>query len=41
MPLTALAKKLRLQNAQRALILNSPEDFIETLGEAPEGIMIE
>lgn len=41
MTISALAKKLRLQDAKRALVLNAPEGYLETLGEAPEGVMIE
>jgi DNA-binding phage protein len=36
-----LAKKLRLQNANRALILNAPEGYLDLLGELPEEIKIE
>ena len=35
------AKKLRLQSAQRALILNAPKGYLEMLGEMPEGLEIE
>jgi hypothetical protein len=35
---TDLAKKLRLYNAKRALILNAPDDYVELLGELPEGL---
>jgi len=41
MTISALAKKLRLQDAQRALILNAPEGYLDALGEAPEGLEIE
>ena len=41
MAISALAKKLRLQSAQRALILNAPEGYLETLGEVPAGVTIE
>lgn len=41
MAVSALAKKLRLQSAQRALILNAPEEYLEMLGEVPEGVKIE
>ena len=36
-----MAKKLRLQNANRALILNAPEGYLDLLGELPEEIKIE
>ena len=35
--MTPLAKKLRIQQVQQVLILNAPEDFIESLGPLPEG----
>ena len=41
MAVSALAKKLRLQSAQHALILNSPEGYLATLGELPAGVKIE
>ncbi|UCG24729.1 MAG: hypothetical protein JSW55_01660 [Chloroflexota bacterium] len=41
MATTSLAKKLRLQEAQRALILNAPEGYLEMLGELPDGLRIE
>jgi len=41
MAISALAKKLRLQGAQRALILNGPEGYLEILGEVPEQVEIE
>lgn len=41
MTISALAKKLRLQNAHNALILNAPEGFMEKLGELPEQLMVE
>lgn len=41
MTISALAKKLRLQSAQRALILNAPQGYLELLGEVPEGVKIE
>ena len=41
MAISALAKKLRLQSAQRALILNAPQGYLEMLGEMPEGLEIE
>ena len=41
MAISALAKKLRLQTAQRALILNAPEGYLEMLGEVPEEVEIE
>ena len=41
MAISALAKKLRLQDVRRALILNAPEGYLETLGEVPEELEIE
>lgn len=41
MAISALAKKLRLQNAHNALILNAPDGYIEMLGELPEELTIE
>lgn len=41
MPTSPLAKKLRLQNVERALILNAPEGYLETLGEVPAGVTIQ
>ncbi len=38
MPTSPRAKKLRLHTARRALILNAPEHYLETLGEVPAGI---
>jgi hypothetical protein len=38
---SALAKKLRLHTAKRALILNAPEGYLDTLGEVPAGVKIE
>ena len=35
MAISALAKKLRMQNAQRALIVNAPDGYLGTLGEVP------
>ena len=40
MAISALAKKLRTQKAKRALILNTPEGYLELLGELPEGMDI-
>ena len=34
----SLIKKLRIQPGQRALILNPPEGYVESLGELPEGV---
>ena len=33
-----LVKKLRLKPSQRALILNAPEGYVESLGPLPEGV---
>ncbi len=41
MTLSALARKLRLQDARRALILNAPEGYLDALGALPEGVEIE
>ncbi|HZD56363.1 MAG TPA: hypothetical protein VE136_06560 [Anaerolineales bacterium] len=41
MAISALAKKLRLQNAQRALVLNAPAGYRDLLGELPEEVKIE
>ena len=41
MAISALAKKLRLQDVRRALILNAPEGYLETLGDVPEALEIE
>lgn len=35
MDVSPLAKKLRLQNARQALILDAPEGYLELLGEVP------
>jgi hypothetical protein len=40
MAISALARKLRLQDVQRALILNAPQGYLETLGQVPEGLEI-
>ena len=40
MPISPLAKKLRLHTTQRALILNAPERYLETLGEVRAGVTI-
>lgn len=41
MTISALAKKFRLQDAHRALIINAPDGYLEMLGEVPEEIKIE
>lgn len=41
MAISALAKKLRLQTAGRALVLNAPDGYREMLGEIPEEITID
>ena len=41
MTLSSLAKKLRLQGARRALILNAPQGYLDTLGDVPEGLEIQ
>lgn len=40
MAISARAKKLRLQDVQRSLIVNAPEGYLETLGQPPEGLEI-
>ncbi len=40
MAISALAKKLRLQDVQCALVLNAPEGYLEALGELPKGLEI-
>ena len=40
MATSALAKKLRLPDAQRAIILNAPEGYLMLLGEPPEGVEV-
>lgn len=37
---TPLSKKLRMHTVQRALILNAPQGYLESLEELPEGIEI-
>jgi hypothetical protein len=41
MAISPLVKKLRLQNVNRALILNAPEGYLELLVDVPEGVKIE
>ena len=41
MAIPALAKKLRLQSAQHALVLNAPEGYVEMLGDVPEEVKLE
>jgi hypothetical protein len=41
MAISLLAKKLRLQDVQRALIVNAPEGYSKTLGEVPDDVEIE
>ena len=40
MAISALAKKLRLQNPRRALILNAPAGSLGALGELPDGVTV-
>lgn len=35
---SALVKKLRIQQGQRALVLNPPSGYVQSLGELPEGV---
>jgi hypothetical protein len=39
--ISRLAKKLRLQTAQRALILNAPEGYLGLLGDLPAKLELE
>lgn len=41
MVVSKLAKKLRLQDVTRALVLNAPEGYLKMLGEVPEGVRID
>lgn len=41
MPLSPLAKKLRLHTTSRALLLNPPAGFLESLGEVPESLRVD
>ena len=41
MAISALAKKLRMQNARRALIVNAPDGYLGTLGEVPASVTIQ
>jgi hypothetical protein len=38
METSALARKLRLQPGHRALLLNAPEGYLESLAPLPEGV---
>jgi len=40
-PQTPLWKKLGIKEETSLLLINSPENFIEELGELPEGVIIE
>lgn len=40
MSLSPLVKKLRIQPDQRLLILNAPADYLESLGDLPEGVQL-
>lgn len=37
---TPLIKKLRIQPGQRMLIINAPADYIDQLGDLPEGVEV-
>lgn len=37
---TPLIKKLGIQPGQRLLIINAPEDYIDQLGDLPEGVEV-
>ena len=41
MTLSPLAKKLRLHTANRALILNPPTGYLESIGEKPEELCLD
>jgi hypothetical protein len=41
MAISALAKKLRLQDVERALIVNAPKGYSETLGDLPAAVDVE
>lgn len=38
---TPLPKKLGMKPNQRALVLNAPKGYMQTLGELPEGVQVE
>ena len=38
--MTPLVKKLWLVPGQRALVLNAPAGYVESLGELPEGVVV-
>lgn len=38
--MTLLVKKLRLQSAQRVLILNTPPGYMDELGDLPPGVEV-
>ena len=40
MPITPLAKKLRIQPGQRIMVLNSPPGYLEKLGDLPEDVQL-
>jgi hypothetical protein len=40
MATTPLAKKLQLKPGQRALFLNAPDGYVESLGELPDGVKV-
>ena len=40
MPAKSLAEKMKLKPGQRAVIVNAPEGFVETLGPLPEGVQL-
>jgi hypothetical protein len=40
MTVSKLVKKLRMQPGQRVLILNSPDGYVASLGELPEGVVV-
>jgi hypothetical protein len=37
---SSLVKKLRMQSGQRALLLNAPSGYLESLDDLPEGITV-
>jgi len=38
---SSLIKKLRIQPGQRLLIVNAPVGYLESLGDLPEGVVVE
>lgn len=40
MPITPLAKKLRIQPGQRIMVLNAPPGYLEKLSDLPEDVQL-